>query len=200
MGDAQWTAEEAILNFDMTALYANWVRTMNDLQDTGCTRAEGVSTLPMSSGANSNSYCCLPTPKGSNPLYPKISYCSPQYNQTDTLGSMYVHKQSFLDQLSAGTPERFASILTDCGVITYSPDVVPNNWGNGGSRGWPGAPTWSVAYVIIPGHVLQYTADTELINTHCKQQPATAACGITGAFFSDIALGITIRRRHQGPR
>lgn len=37
MGDAQWTAEEALLNFDMTALYANWVRTMNDVQDTGCT-------------------------------------------------------------------------------------------------------------------------------------------------------------------
>lgn len=26
-----------MLNFDLTALYANWIRTMNDLQDTGCT-------------------------------------------------------------------------------------------------------------------------------------------------------------------
>ena len=134
MGDAQWTAEEAILNFDMTALYSNWIRTMSDLQDTGCTRVTGVATLPMSSGADTNSYCCLPTPKGSDPLHPKISYCSPQYNQSDTLGSI--------------------------------PDVVPNNWGNGGSRGWPGAPTWSVAYIIIPGHVLQYDNDVTLIKTH----------------------------------
>ena len=37
MGDAQWTAEEATLNFDMSALYANWVRTMGDLQAAGCT-------------------------------------------------------------------------------------------------------------------------------------------------------------------
>ena len=88
MGDAQWTAEEAILNFDMTALYANWIRTMSDLQDTGCTRVSDVATLPMSDGANTNSYCCLPTPKGSDPLHPKISYCSPQYNQSDTLGSI----------------------------------------------------------------------------------------------------------------
>lgn len=44
--------------------------------------------------------------------------------------------------------------------------MVPNNWGNGGSRGWPGAPTWSVAYVIIAGHVLQYTRDVDLIQTY----------------------------------
>ena len=44
--------------------------------------------------------------------------------------------------------------------------VVPNNWGNGGSRGWPGSPTWSIAYVIIPGHILQYDRDHNLIKTH----------------------------------
>ena len=38
--------------------------------------------------------------------------------------------------------------------------------GSGGSRGWPGAPTWSSAYVIIPGVVLQYGADAALAETH----------------------------------
>lgn len=33
-------------------------------------------------------------------------------------------------------------------------------------RGWPGAPTWSVAYVIIPGHVLQYSDNNTLIHQH----------------------------------
>ena len=101
----------------------------------------------MSSGANTNSYCCLPTPKGSDPLHPAISYCSPQYNQTDTLGSI--------------------------------PDVVPNNWGNGGSRGWPGAPTWSVAYVIIPGHILQYDNDASLIKTHYSGAEIVLFCAVT---------------------
>ena len=44
--------------------------------------------------------------------------------------------------------------------------VVPNNWGNGGSRGWPGAPTWSVAYVIIPAHVMQLGDNISLIHEH----------------------------------
>lgn len=136
MGDAQWTAEEAMLNLDMGALYANWIRTMNDLQTTGCTRVVTAKTLPMSDGANTNSYCCLPTPPGADKKHPKISYCSPQYNQSDVTGSI--------------------------------PDVVPNNWGGGGSRGWPGAPTWSVAYVIIPGTVLALGGDMALVETHYK--------------------------------
>lgn len=59
----------------------------------------------------------------------------------------------------------------DCALLLSSMlcvriKVVPNNWGNGGSRGWPGSPTWSVAYVIIPGHILQYDNDVSLIKTH----------------------------------
>ena len=81
-----------------------------------------------------NSYCCLPTPKGADPKFPLISFCSPQYNQSDYAGSI--------------------------------PDVVPNNWGRGGSRGWPGAPTWSSAYVIIPATVLQYGHDVPLVEKH----------------------------------
>ena len=41
-----------------------------------------------------------------------------------------------------------------------------NNWGRGGSRGWPGAPTWSSAYLTIPGVMLQYGADQALAETH----------------------------------
>ena len=55
----------------------------------------------MSDGTMTNSFCCLPTPAGADKMHPKISYCSPQYNQTDHTGSI--------------------------------PDVVPNNWGSGGS-------------------------------------------------------------------
>ena len=129
----------------MSALYSNWVQTMSDVQTTGCTIAVPDSTGPTAGLLNmsgycfntsappnpnckpggqpcqaqaacnvTNSYCCLPTPKGADPKFPLISYCSPQYNQTDYAGSI--------------------------------PDVVPNNWGRGGSRGWPGAPTWSSAF------------------------------------------------------
>ena len=36
MGDAQWTSEEAALNFDVTAFYENFVRTFADTQAVGC--------------------------------------------------------------------------------------------------------------------------------------------------------------------
>ena len=160
----------------ISALYSNWIRTMSDLQETGCTHVEGAATLPMSSGANTNSYCCLPTPKGSDPLHPKISYCSPQYNQSDTLGSIpdgMITSSRCQERLHFWWLHSCPSTLT-CAPPYCSLDVpccccclvVPNNWGNGGSRGWPGAPTWSVAYIIIPGHVLQYTNDTSLIKTY----------------------------------
>lgn len=35
LGDAQWTAEEATLNLDMGAFYANWIRSMADVQTKG---------------------------------------------------------------------------------------------------------------------------------------------------------------------
>ena len=150
MGDAQWTAEEATLNFDMSAVYANWIRTMNDVQTTGCTQPvpDSHGNVNMSgycwtydegskghlSPCNlTNSFCCRPTPAGANPLYPSISYCSPQYNQTDVAGSI--------------------------------PDIIPNNWGRGGSRGWPGAPTWTSAYIIISQVMLQYGEDHALIQS-----------------------------------
>ena len=79
---------------------------MNDLLDTGCTigtpdshghlnmsgycwhYAEDGGVGQMQSCNLTNSYCCLPTPPGANKLYPEISFCSPQYNQTDTRGSI----------------------------------------------------------------------------------------------------------------
>ena len=55
-----------------------------------------------------------------------------------------------------------------CARVPLSPgawpslDVVPNLWGRGGSRGWPGAPTWTSAYAVIPAVALEYGADVEL--------------------------------------
>ena len=110
MGDAQWTAEEASLNFDMSALYVNWVRSMLELQETGCIPTTEQFKLEPPFGT-----CCSPT---TDPLHPSIFQCSPYSNSSDTAGSV--------------------------------PDIVPSLWGNGGSRGWPGAPVWSSAIVIIP--------------------------------------------------
>ena len=36
LGDAQWTAGEASMNFDMASLYSNWIRTMGDTQAVEC--------------------------------------------------------------------------------------------------------------------------------------------------------------------
>ena len=53
MGDAQWTAEEAALNLDMGSLYYNWVRTMADVQEAGCTH----STPDSHGQQNMSGYC-----------------------------------------------------------------------------------------------------------------------------------------------
>ena len=159
MADAQWTAEEATLNFDTAAFYTNWVRTMGDLQSTGCTvpTPDAHGNVNMSGYCWSypasddgpghlgpcnltNSYCCVPTPAGANASNPSIANCSPQYNQSDTAGSV--------------------------------PDVVPNSWGRGGSRGWPGTPTWSSAIALIPGVQLRYGGDAALA---ARQYGAVAA-------------------------
>ena len=82
----------------------------------------------------------MPTPNGADARHPSIANCSPQYNQSDTAGSV--------------------------------PDVVPNSWGRGGSRGWPGTPTWSSAIAVIPGVLLQYGGDVALA---AQQYDAVAA-------------------------
>jgi len=78
--DAQWTAEEASLNFDTNALYANWVRTMSDMQATGCIPTEVQFSLEPPYGT-----CCSPT---LNQLHPTIFQCSPMSNYSDTFGSV----------------------------------------------------------------------------------------------------------------
>ena len=73
-----------------TFRYANWIRTMADLQSTGCTKGvpDSHGHLNMSGycweydGKNpegalhacnlTNSYCCLPTPPSANPKFPKV--------------------------------------------------------------------------------------------------------------------------------
>ena len=44
----------------MSAVYANWVRTMNDVQSTGCTVALPGSTGPTAGMLNMSGYCESP--------------------------------------------------------------------------------------------------------------------------------------------
>lgn len=80
MGDAQWTAEEASLNFDTGALYANWVQSMADMQDKGCIPTKEQFSLEPPYGT-----CCSPT---LDPLHPTVFQCSPMSNYSDTAGSV----------------------------------------------------------------------------------------------------------------
>jgi hypothetical protein len=121
MGDAQWTSEEAAMNFDMQTVYSNWVTTMADMQEVGCTKTTEQFKKEPPYGT-----CCSPT---LDELHPTIFQCSPQSNYSDTAGSI--------------------------------PDIVPLLWGNGGGRGWPGAPTWAGAIVVIPDLLLSRYQDLE---------------------------------------
>ena len=123
MGDAQWTAEEATLNFDMQALYVNWVRTMLDMQQQGCIATSEQFKLEPPYGT-----CCSPT---LDEKHPSIFQCSPMSNYSDTAGSV--------------------------------PDVVPLLWGTGGGRGWPGAPVWGSAVIILPDTIGSRYADTAFL-------------------------------------
>jgi alpha-L-rhamnosidase len=80
MGDGQWTAEEASLNFDMHAMYTNWVQAMMDMQEQGCVPTDVDFTLEPPYGT-----CCSRT---QNPLHPTIFQCSPYSNSSDTYGSV----------------------------------------------------------------------------------------------------------------
>ena len=110
MGDAQWTAEEASLNFDTSAFYTNFLRTISDVQMKGCrpTTEQFKLEPPFHT-------CCSPT---LDALHPTIFQCSP---------------------MSGGASDTAGSI----------PDVVPELWGNGGGRGYPGSPVWASALVAI---------------------------------------------------
>ena len=46
LGDAQWSAENNDVNFDMRAMYANWYRTIADTQAGGCIHADAASPPP----------------------------------------------------------------------------------------------------------------------------------------------------------
>jgi hypothetical protein len=135
MGDAQWTAEEATLNFDMHALYTNFVQSMIDVQTRGCYPTKDQYALEPPYGT-----CCSPT---LDPVHPTIFQCSPYSNSSDAAGSV--------------------------------PDVVPMLWGTGGGRGFPGAPVWGTAIVVIPDAVRARYTDNSFLSTaypHLQQYMA----------------------------
>lgn len=123
MGDGQWTAEEAALNFDVHAVHVNWVTSMMDVQTRGCYPTDEQYALEPPYGT-----CCSKT---LDPVHPTIFQCSPMSNSSDTEGSV--------------------------------PDVVPMLWGNGGGRGFPGAPVWGTAIVVIPDVIRSRFHDTAFL-------------------------------------
>ena len=46
MGDAQWSAENNVVNFNMGAVYDNWLRTIGDTQLVGCTHGSAATPPP----------------------------------------------------------------------------------------------------------------------------------------------------------
>ena len=59
-GDAQFTSQQASLNFDMRQLYGNWLQTMRDHDTAGCAIEGTVPTFPQS-----NKDICCSTQQGS---------------------------------------------------------------------------------------------------------------------------------------
>lgn len=43
MGDAQWTAGEASMNFEMSELYSNFIRSMDDTIHVGCRQPDSIT-------------------------------------------------------------------------------------------------------------------------------------------------------------
>jgi len=61
MGDAQWTAGEASLNFNMSSFYTNFVGTMQNTQDVGCDVSTGGSVENPNKMRPGTYQCCSPT-------------------------------------------------------------------------------------------------------------------------------------------
>jgi len=142
MGDAQWTAEEASLNFDTSAFYANFLRTIGDVQMKGCrvTSKQYALEPPYHT-------CCSPTLDQIHPVSEGVfsvfhfktfdlTSLSPSASYHSCIPTQTIFQCS---PMSAGAKDTSGSV----------PDVVPELWGTGGGRGYPGAPVWASALVAI---------------------------------------------------
>ena len=132
MGDAQVTAAEANLNFDMTSFYENFVRAIADHNTNGAEFPHGQAALqcnplPLQSGANST----LP------------------YNCCASVES------AALPQLAYGCSGWNFGVGKD-GLVGSLPSVVPENSLAGGNQqnNHPGIPPDGLHFLAWPGILL----------------------------------------------
>jgi alpha-L-rhamnosidase len=96
MGDAQVTAEEAMLNFDMAAFYANFVRNIRDVQDPDGTITD---TVP-------HKYGSRPADPAWGTAYPQLCwYMYEQYGDRRILEENYEGLKKYVDFLRSRAPD-----------------------------------------------------------------------------------------------
>jgi alpha-L-rhamnosidase len=134
MGDAQWTAGEASLNFDVQAFYLNWLVTMKDTQIIECNQvASATVTAGSAATVSFEATMRASTPAAAPRRPPTYECCS--------------HKHPTFGCDWTGTD-------FDGDVTGSLPDVVPYSRKTYG--GWPGDPTWGVAAAVIPWEVITH--------------------------------------------
>jgi hypothetical protein len=140
MGDASWSAEANTLNFDMSAVYFNFVRSMADAQALGCG--------PYQPGVTPD--YCVDNKPGLGALLEGES-------------DMGLRPACYLCCSSViGGAQRFGCDGTNWTNVTGSiPGVVPFDL----VSGWPEDPAWGQAIITVPWSLWHRNGDLQTART-----------------------------------
>ena len=138
-GDAQWTSEEASLNFATAAFYRNFVRSMGDSQAVGCTPWPYAHTVDHTSTRKG-------APPGTRQSRPaNYRCCDPT-----------VHPPSFGCDFT-GVTDNFTDYHGDV------PDAIPYGEQSGYWGGWPGDRSFAASGAEIPFQAWVSSGDHQVL-------------------------------------
>ena len=140
MGDAQWTSGEASMNFGMSSLYSNFVRSMGDTIQVGCRAPNDDDDGQQLSKQGRRLDVTWRGVVEAEELPPVDYQCCDFKHPT------------------FGCNDKGTNFSGS--VYGALPDVVPYSKKTYG--GWPGDPSWQVAAAIIPWEVWRRTGDVSV--------------------------------------
>lgn len=164
-GDAQVTVDANMAYFRPVAVYLNWLRTMGDTADVGCSTAYNAST---------NTY--------------RVFHADSMARVHDTLLASVVRPEATLLDPPAQRPDCYLCCSAKPGFgceydspinVTGSlPDIMPVN---GPSRAWPGSMCWTFAFWKVAHALVQAQGDAVSVAPYLQSLIASTS------FYGNVA-------------
>ena len=150
MGDAQLSAEANVLNFDIDAVYANFLRTIGDVQVGGCTHASAASPPPdycLNSPLATGGPAWANATAGETAVAAEAAAARPPCHLC--CDATVTNKQRF----GCYSPKGLAGLAPFSDASGAVPGVVPFDV----VAGWPADPAWGAAAIVVPHAVWLHT-------------------------------------------